>query len=75
MSPQGKASVLGTLLEYLTGLTLILVLFALGWMVLVTLVPDLPRFFSIETEVSVMVTLLFAALILVSTVALLHTRK
>ena len=64
-----------SLLERLTGLVLLLVLAAIGWMVLVTLVPDLPRFLSVEAEVVTMVGLLATSLVLVSVVALAHTRK
>lgn len=63
-----------SLLERLTGLVLILVLIAIGWMVLVTLVPGLPRPLSLDAEVAVMVGLLAASLLLVSIVALAHTR-
>lgn len=64
-----------SLLERLTGLVLILVLLAIGWMVLLTLLPGLPRPLSVETEVGLMVGLLAAALSLVSIVALIHTRR
>ena len=56
-------------------MVLIAVLLAIGWMVAVTLVPNLPRVLSVEAEVIVMVGLLTAALGLVSVVALVHTRK
>lgn len=61
--------------ERLAGIVLSLVLLAIGWIVLVTLIPDLPRLASLETEVILMVVLLFASLILVSVVALIHTRR
>ena len=64
-----------SLLERLTGVVLILVLIAVGWILLVTLVPAVPRFVSVETEVIAMTGLLAASLILVSVVALLHTRR
>lgn len=64
-----------SLLERLTGLVLIAVLVAIGWMVAVTLIPNLPRVLSVEAEVIIMIGLLTAALGLVSVVALVHTRK
>lgn len=64
-----------SLLERLTALVLILVLLAIGWMVLVTLAPGMPRLMSLEAEVAVMVSLLVASLVLVSGVALAHTRR
>lgn len=64
-----------SLLERITGLVLIAVLIAIGYMVLITLVPNLPRFLSVEAEVIVMVGLLATALGLVSVVALVHTRR
>jgi hypothetical protein len=73
MSQSSKPA--ASLLERLTGLVLILVLLAIGWMVLVTLVPGLPRVVSLKAEVIVMIVLLTAALALVSIVALVHTRK
>lgn len=65
----------GSFLERLAGTVLILVLVAIGWMVLVTLIPGLPRVENVETEVIVMVVLLLASLLLVSVVALVHTRR
>lgn len=62
-------------LDRLTGVVLFLVLLAIGWMVLVTLVPSAPHPLGVETEVILMIALLSASLILVSVVALLHTRK
>lgn len=64
-----------SLLERLTGLVLILVMLAVAWMVLVTLIPGMPRVMSVEAEVIAMVGLLTGALGLVSIVALLHTRR
>jgi hypothetical protein len=54
---------------------LVLVLLAIGWMTLVTLIPALPRVLSLEVEAAVMIGLLAASLILVSVVALVHTRR
>jgi succinate dehydrogenase/fumarate reductase cytochrome b subunit len=62
-------------LERLTGVVLVLVLLAIGWMTLVTLIPALPRVLSLEVEAAVMIGLLAASLILVSVVALVHTRR
>jgi hypothetical protein len=70
-----KPSAPVSLLERLTGIVLILVLIAVGWMVLVTLMPALPRLMSVEAEVLGMVGLLTASLVLVSVVALAHTRR
>lgn len=64
-----------SLLERLTGAVLILVLAAIAWMVLVTLVPAIPRWMTVEAEVILMVGLLVTSLILVSVVALIHTRR
>jgi uncharacterized membrane protein len=63
-----------SLLEQLTGLVLILVLAAIGYIVLATLLPNIPQLDG-ETEVIAVIGLLSAALALVSVVALLHTRK
>ena len=75
MNEPRKSAMPVSLLERLTGVVLILVLLAIGWMVLLTLVPGLPRVLSVEAEVLVMVGLLAAALLLVSAVALVHTRR
>lgn len=75
MSESNNLPRAASLLERLTGLVLILVLAAIGWMVVVTLVPTIPRVMSLEAEVIVMVALLTASLILVSVVALVHTRR
>lgn len=75
MNESPKPSKLGVFLELLTGGVLGVVLLAMIWMVLVTLVPTMPRVMSVEAEASLMIGLLFASLILVSAVALLHTRR
>jgi hypothetical protein len=54
---------------------LLLVLAALGWMIVAAYVPEWGRSASLEFEVIVIVSLLLAALGLVSVVALLHTRR
>lgn len=75
MSDSQKPPVGVSLLERLTGVVLLLVLIAIGWMVLVTLIPALPRVLSLDAEVVVMVVLLASSLVLVSVVALIHTRR
>ena len=63
------------LLEQTTSVILLLVLAALGWMIVAAYVPEWGRLASLELEVIGIVSLLLAALVLVSVVALLHTRK
>jgi hypothetical protein len=62
-------------LEWLTGAVLLLVLVALGWMVWAAYGPGWGRLPSLTAEVVLVLTLLTAALVLVSVVALLHTRR
>lgn len=62
-------------LERLTALSLLLVIAAVAWMVGVTFIPGLPRLPSVEIEAVVVLSLLTAALVLVTVVALLHTRR
>jgi hypothetical protein len=62
-------------LERLTAIVLMAVLASLGWMTLVSYLPDLARLPSLEAEVIAVLILLTAALGLVSVVALLDTRK
>jgi hypothetical protein len=54
---------------------LVLVLAALGWMIVAAYVPKWGHIASLEFEVIVVIALLLAALVLVSVVALLHTRR
>jgi hypothetical protein len=61
-------------LEWLTGAVLLLVLAGLGWMIVAAYQPAWGRFLPLEAEVLVFLALLAAALVLVSVVALLHTR-
>jgi hypothetical protein len=61
-------------LEWLTGSVLLLVLAALGWMVWAAYGPGWGRLPSLAAEVVLVLLLLTAALVLVSVVALLHTR-
>jgi hypothetical protein len=70
-APAGPRS---PLLERITAVVLIAVLGALGWMLLAAENPGRLRFAPVEVEVVVVVALLAAALVLVSVVALLHTR-
>jgi hypothetical protein len=63
------------LLERAAAGLLLLVLAALGWMIVASYVPEWGRLDSLELEVLVLVGLLLATLLLVSVVALLHTRK
>jgi succinate dehydrogenase hydrophobic anchor subunit len=62
-------------LERLTGVILLLVLAALGWMVAVATWPGSARLPGVEYEVALMLTLLGLGLGLVSLVALIHTRR
>ena len=62
-------------LEFLAATTLWLVMAALAWMLAAAYWPAMPRLSSVEAEVIAVLTLLIAALGLVSVVALLHTRK
>jgi hypothetical protein len=74
----GHESFLRTLtlwLERLTAAVLLLVIAAVGWMVCVAVRPDWLRLPSVEMEAVVVLGLLTAAVLLVSVVALLHTRR
>jgi uncharacterized membrane protein (DUF485 family) len=62
-------------LEWLTGLVLAAVVLALGWMLVVAYQPEWLRLASATAEVVGVVVLLGTALLLVSVVALLHTRS
>lgn len=63
------------LLEFIASGVLRMVLAAICWMIAVSYYPDWGRMASLELEVIAIVSLLVAALGLVSVVALLHTRK
>ena len=63
------------LLEPITGLLLVLVELALGWIIVATYLPEGIRLASPEVEVIVVLALLSLALLLVSLLALLHTRS
>ncbi|MGE5193622.1 MAG: hypothetical protein ACM3U2_14095 [Deltaproteobacteria bacterium] len=68
-------SPVGRLLERAAAGLLLLVLAALGWMIVASYIPEWGRLGSLDLEVVLVVGLLLATLILVSVVALLHTRR
>jgi hypothetical protein len=61
-------------LEWLAAIALLLVAVALAWMTLVAYRPEWLRFAALKTEVTAILGLLTAALLLVSAVALRNTR-
>jgi hypothetical protein len=63
------------LLEHLTAASLVAVLLALGWMIVVACRPSWLRLGSVEVEVIVLLALLTTALGLVSAAALIQTRS
>jgi hypothetical protein len=73
-SPRRPDGLLMAVLERVAAGLLLLILAALGWMTLVSYNPEWGRLGSLELEVVLVVGLLLAALVLVSVVALLHTR-
>src|SRR5262249_55358723 len=62
------------LLESVTMLVLLAVVLVLGWMIAASYAPEALRLASANVEIIVIVGVLAAALLLVSVVALLHTR-
>lgn len=72
---QGQMGPKFIFLERLTAALLLAVVLGLAWMIVAAYQPDWLRLASVETEVEVILTLLVAALGLVSLVALLHTRS
>jgi hypothetical protein len=62
-------------LESVTTLMLLAVGGALGWMMAASYAPEVVRWASAEAEVILIILVLAAALLLVSVVALLHTRS
>ena len=62
-------------LERITAAVLLLVIAALGWIILAAFRPEWNDWASQAVQVLVILALLSAALILVSVVALLHTRS
>lgn len=63
------------LLERVTASVLILVLVALGWMVLGAYWPEAVGWIKTEVQIITLLALLTSALLLVSVVALWHTRE
>jgi hypothetical protein len=63
------------LLETITTLVLLTVVLTLLWIIAASYAPEAVRLASTQVEVIVVITLLAAALLLVSVVALLHTRS
>jgi hypothetical protein len=63
-----------SLLQRITAITLWAVMLALAWMVSAAYLPDSFRMFSVEVEIVIILVLLVTALVLVSVVALRHTR-
>jgi len=70
--PQDSALIL--VLEWITATVLLLVLAVLAWMPVADFVPTSWRPLTLEVEIVGVVGLLIAALLLVSCLALLHTR-
>jgi len=62
-------------LERITSVVLLAVVLALGWIIVVSIQPTWLRLPSPAVEVAIVLALLVAALLLVSVVALLHTRS
>jgi hypothetical protein len=62
------------LLEGLTTVVLLAVVLILGWLLVAAYAPDAVRWLSTEAAVVIILVLLTAALLMVSGVALLHTR-
>ena len=60
--------------EALATLVLMAVVDAMGWLVAASFAPEAVRWAATQTEVIVILVLLASALLLVSVVALLHTR-
>ena len=73
--PETSPSAQSSSLQRLTALVLLVVLLSLAWMISVAYQPQYLRLFSVEAEVIIILALLVTALLLVSGVALLHTRS
>jgi hypothetical protein len=71
----GNTSRAYSFLERLTGAVLLAVVIAVAWMTTVAYWPDVARLASVQIEVILMLGLLTTALLLVSLVALVHTRS
>jgi hypothetical protein len=63
------------LIEGVASGVLLLVLAALGWMIVAAYLPEWGRLASLKFEVIFILAVLLAALLAVSVVALLHTRR
>lgn len=63
------------LLERITAVVLVLVMLVLGWIVAAAYSPNWGRWIGLEVQVGFALVLLTAALLLVSVVALRHTRS
>jgi hypothetical protein len=70
-----RRSLPASLLEWFTTGVLVLVLAALGWMAVADLLPTPWHLVSLEIEIFGVLGLLTAAILLVSVLALLHTRN
>jgi hypothetical protein len=70
-----RASLRYPLLERATAVVLLVVLLALGWMALAAGWPEWASWVALDVQVGLVLALLTTALILVSVVALLHTRS
>ncbi len=62
-------------LEQLTAMVLLLVIVAVGWMTWAAYFPEWGRLLPVEAEVILVLAALTAALVLVSVLSLLHTRR
>jgi hypothetical protein len=62
------------ILERITALVLVLVLGSLGWMIAAAYRPELASSVDMELQITAILVLLGAALVLVSVLALLRTR-
>ena len=63
-----------TILEWLTAAVLVGVVLALAWMIVAAYQPEWLRLPSLHAEIIIVLVLLGSALLLVSVLALLHTR-
>jgi hypothetical protein len=77
LSPDQRpwASTSFLLLEWVTAAVLVLVLAALGWMAAADRLPTACRLPSLEMEILAVLGLLTVALLLVSVLALFHTKE
>jgi hypothetical protein len=73
MNPESEPP--SRLLEQFTAVVLLAIIIALGWIIVMAYAPAWLRLPSVEIEIVIILVLLAAALLLVSVVALLHTRR